>query len=65
MKCVSPCLFITLNREKYDSFAKKQASKDQSSKTEFMGQLPFLKHWTSTQLKKMIENFKFENYKRN
>lgn len=65
LECTKPTQFITLNQTLFKEFSKKQAYKDQMYKCEFLSQLPFLKHWTSTQLKKMIELFKFETFKRN
>lgn len=65
IKCDKDCLFAVINQAEYEKVLKKIDSRDISKKIDFFIKMPFLKHWTLTQIKKLIPSFGVMNIQRN
>jgi CRP-like cAMP-binding protein len=66
VKCRADCSFATLDKAEYDKFVQKLRHKKTSARTDFFSKLPYLKHWTSTQIKRLVdEDVELGAYKRN
>ena len=59
------CYFVTINKTDYEKVLKKLELKEINKKADFFNEIPFLKHWTSKQIKRLINSFKLETFKRN
>ena len=63
--CNTKCVFVTINKEEYERVLKKIETRDINRKLEFFSNLPFLKFWTTNQVKKLLPGFTLETYCRN
>ena len=55
--CLESCQFATISRENYDKVLSEIIRREFRAKEKFFGNLPFLKHQSAKQLKKLLNAF--------
>jgi hypothetical protein len=62
---MTDCYFAVMNASDYNQFIKRMNNKAIAKKCDFFHNLPFLRHWTLTQVRKLVKQFREEEFKRN
>ena len=65
VKALRPSFFAVIDREGYNKVLKRIESKQLTAKVDFLSQMPFLAHWTKSQISKLTYSFYEKAYCRN